>query len=191
MTRRDRRTLLVGASVVAGLLVFARGVPALRGWTAEQVAASAQATQLLAASSISIAELSAARDTLAARSARLAAIDSVLPRVASASIAVSELASRLEDLADSCRVRVAGIQLRPDSVASVGFVEVSARVNGTTDVAGLAALLHAIAASEQPLAARELTVTAPEPNAPPSKPEALRFDLVVAGLARSEGKARP
>jgi hypothetical protein len=81
-------------------------------------------------------------------------------------------------------VRVSAIQLRPDSAASNGITEVSARLNGVADVAGIASLLHAITASEIPLVVRELSITSSEPTAPPSKAEALRFDVLVAGLAR-------
>jgi Type II secretion system (T2SS), protein M subtype b len=191
MTSRDRRTLTVGVSVIAGLFATTRAAPALRAWTNGRQAESIRASQLLAASSIDPRELSAARDTLAARTARLAALDSLVPRAGSASAAVAKLASTLEDLADSCSVRVAAIQLRPDSTLAGGFTEVSARLNGTADVTGLAALLRAIAESSAPLVVRELAVTATEPSAPTSKPEALRFDVLVAGLARTVVRDRP
>ena len=191
MTPRDRRTLLSGGAAIISLFAAAKGVPALRGWNGDRLTDSMRASQLLAASSIPARELRAARDTLAARTLRLAASDSVLPRAASASAAVAQLASTLEDLADSCSVRVSSVQLRPDTVASAGLTEVSARVNGTADIAGLAALLRAIAASASPLVIRELTVTAQEPSAPASKPEALRFDVLVAGISRTAAQVRP
>lgn len=190
MTPRDRRTLFGGVAAIIALGSIAKGVPALRAWNTDRLTSSMEANKLLAESSTDPRELQAARDTLAARAARLAATDSAIPRTVSASTAVAQLASTLEDLADSCSVRVVSIQLRPDSVSSAGFTEVSARVNGTADVTGLAALLRAIAESNSPLAVRELTVTAQEPTAPSSKAEALRFDVLVAGLSRTVAQVR-
>jgi len=191
MTERDKRTLMFGASAIGCLVAITRGAPAVVAWGHDAAAESARASQVLAESSIDPRELSAARDSLAARRARLQVIDSVLPAAASAATAVAQLASTLEDLADSCAVRVSGIQLRPDSATSSGLTEVSARLNGVADVAGLAALLRAIAGSEAPLVVRELSVTATEPSAPSTRAEALRFDVLVAGLSRTVTASRP
>lgn len=185
MTNQDRRTLILGASAIGCLFTFAKGFPVVAAWQRDRMVASARANELLASASIDPAELRAARDSLAARRGRLVAIDSALPAAATASEAVARLASTLGDLADSCSVRVSAIQLRPDSAASNGITEVSARLNGVADVAGIASLLHAIAASENTLVVRELSITSPEPTAPASKAEALRFDVLVAGLART------
>lgn len=190
MTPRDRRTLIVGGGTIVCLVASAKGVPRLSMWEHERAVEAVRAGQLFAASSIDPLEWRAARDSLAARRARLETIDSVLPVASSASAAVAQLASTLEDLADSCAVRVSAIQLRPDSLTSGGLTEVSARFTGVADVAGLAALLRTIAGSKTPLDVRELTVTAPEPAAPSGKPEALRFELVVAGLSRSAAARR-
>jgi hypothetical protein len=183
MTSRDRRTLVVGLSVIVVLFAVAKGAPAGIAWQRDQAVASLHAAHLLGVASIDPTELRLARDSLAARRARLAAIDSVLPVARTASEAVAHLASALQDLADSCAVRVSSIQLRADSVTSNSLTEVSARLNGVADVAGLAALLHAIAASENPLVAKEMSVTAPDPSAPSTRAEVLRFDILVAGLA--------
>ena len=185
MTARDRRILILGAGVIVALIAIAKGIPATVAWQRDKELASVHASELLAASSIEPVDLRAARDSLAARQARLAAIDSVLSRSTSTSAAVAQLASTLEELSDSCAVRVTSVQLRPDSVVSSGLVEVSARLNGVADVAGLAALVRAIAEYRAPLVVRELTVTAGEPTAPSSKAEMLRFDLLVAGLSRN------
>ncbi|HEV8446140.1 MAG TPA: GspMb/PilO family protein [Gemmatimonadaceae bacterium] len=185
MTSRDRRTLIVGAGVIASLFAATKGAPAVAAWERDRAAASLRANQLVVAASVDPRELRAARDSLGARRARLEAIDSLVPTALGASEAVARLASTLEDLADSCSVRVSSIQLRSDSVTSNGFTEVSVRLNGVADVAGLASLLHAIAISKNPLAVRELSVTAPDPMAPSSKAEALRLDVLVSGLVRS------
>jgi len=189
MTARDRRTLALGAAVIVSLFAIAKGLPVAAAWERERMTEWAHASRLLAESSIDPRNLNAARDSLMARGARLQAIDSLLPGAASASAAVAQLASALEDLADSCGVRVTAVQLRPDSMTAGGLTEVAARVNGTADVAGLAAFLRAIASARTPFVVRELTVTAPEPTAPAAKAEALRFDALVAGLSRTTREA--
>ena len=185
MTSRDRRTLVVGVAVIACLLAAAKGLPPVVTWQRDQTLASLRAGQLLAAASIDPADLRDARDSLAARRARFDAFGAALPVAASTSEAAARLASALEDLADSCEVRVSSIQPRSDSVSSNGLTEVSARLNGVADVAGLASLLRAIAVSKNPLVVKELSVTSSDPAAPSTKSEALRFDILVAGLARS------
>jgi len=188
MTDRDRRTLILGAGAIGCLFTFARGVPRVLAWQRERALASARASQLLASALADPRELRGARDSLSARLGRLVAIDSALPVAATASEAVARLASTLGDLADSCSVRVSAIQLRPDSATSNGITEVTARLNGVADVAGLASLLHAVAASKNPLVVRELSVTASEPNAPSTRAEVLHFDVVVAGLVRTSAR---
>ncbi len=190
MTNRDRRTAILGAVAIACLFTFAKGVPAIAAWQRDRAIELARANRRLTSSSVDPRELRAARDSLTARRSRLAIVDSALPVVATASEAVARLAATLGDLADSCSVRVSAIQLRQDSATSNGITEVSARLNGVADVAGIASLLHAIAVSKKPLVVRELSITSSEPSAPPSKAEALRFDVLVAGLART-GVPRP
>lgn len=190
MSARDRRALVGGGLAISLLFVLARGLPAAAGWQRDRMANAVRASQLLAASSVDPGRLREARDSLSARRARLTTIDSTLPSATSASAAVAALASTLEDLADSSSVRVAAIQLRSDSVASAGILEVSVRVNGIGDVTGLAGFLRSIAGARTPLAVRDLTITSPEPTAPGTKSEALRFDILVVGLARAEGTRR-
>ena len=187
MSARDRRAIVGGSLAIAVLFVVARGIPAAARWQRDQMSDAARAARLFAESSVDPARLREARDSLAARRERLNAIHATLPSARSASAAVAELASILERLADSSSVHVAAIQLRSDSVASSEILEVSVRLNGVADVAGLAGFLRAIAGARTPLAVRDLTVTSPEPTAPDTKPEALRFDVLVAGLARAEG----
>lgn len=190
MPARDRRALAGGALAISLLFVVARGLPAAASWQRHRIADAAQAGQLLSESSVDPAHLRDALDSLSARRARLSAVESTLPTVASASVAVAGLASILEELADSCSVHVAAIQLRSDSVASGGLLAVSVRLNGIADVTGLAGLLRSITGARTPLAVHELAITSPEPTAPGTKVEALRFDVLVVGLARLEGVRR-
>ena len=187
MSSRDRRALVGGGLAISLLFVVARGVPAAARWERRRMADAARAGQQLAASSVDPDRLREARDSLSARRARLIAIDSALPSATSASAAVAALASMLEDLADSSSVHVAALQLRSDSLVSGGTLEVSVRLNGIGDVTGIAGFLRSIAGARTPLAVRDLTITSPEPTAPGTKAEALRFDVLVVGLSRAAG----
>jgi hypothetical protein len=187
LSARDRRVLFFGASTIGTLFAFARGVPALLEWQKDRSSEAAAESQQAAAARIGVRMLPALRDSLRDRQIRLAALDSVLLSGSSASAAVAELASMLENMADAASVKVTAMQLRADSAASGLLAQVAVRVNGVADVAGLAAFLRAIEGSETPLIVRELAVTQSEPAAPDGKVEALRVDVLVEGIARITG----
>jgi hypothetical protein len=191
LSARDRRILIIGVSVIATLLGLARGVPALMEWQRDRSAEAAAVSQQAAAARTGVRMLPALRDSLRDREARLAALDSVLLSGSSASAAAADLASTLEDMADGALVRVVSMQLRADSAAAGSLAQVAVRVNGVTDVIGLASFLRAIEGGETPLIVRELAVTQSEPTASGGKVEALRVDLLVEGIARITLERRP
>ena len=189
ISRRDQRTLGVGAFTIAMLMVVSRGIPAIRTWDAERVREARETAAQLASIRIGRRQASALRDSLAARRARLASIDSTLGAGASASAVAAALASTLEDLADRNAVKVTALQIRADSVARGGMTRVEVRLSGITDVTGLAGFLAAVEAGPMPVVVRELDVSQPEPTAADDKPEALRIDVLVSGvgLVKADG----
>ena len=189
ISRRDQRTLGVGAFTIAMLMVVSRGIPAIRTWDAERVREARETAAQLASIRIGRRQASAIRDSLAARRARLASIDSTLGAGASASAVAAALASTLEDLADRNAVKVTALQIRADSVARGGMTRVEVRLSGITDVTGLASFLAAVEAGPMPVVVRELDVSQPEPTAADDKPEALRLDVLVSGvgLVKADG----
>jgi hypothetical protein len=81
-------------------------------------------------------------------------------------------------------VKVGSVQLRADSAFTAdGFARVAVRLNATGDVTGLATLLGALEGDSLLIAVRELVVNQPEPAAPSTKLETLRFEMLVEGLA--------
>lgn len=182
--RRDRRTLVIGVATVSALIGLSRGLPALRAWMRDRAAQARAAAEQLAAVESGIRRLPALRESLVVRRARLAALDSVIPAESTPAGVAAVVASILEGIADENDVKLATLQLRADTTVRAGRVRVSVRVGGVADVTGLAGLLQAIEAGETPLVVRDLSVSQPEPVAPDSKPEALRFDISVAGLGR-------
>jgi len=182
LSQRDRRTLTVGFGVVLSLVTVARGVPALRAWESDRRAEARSATEQLAALRTGVGTLPALRDSVRARQARLAALDSTLLSGASPSAIAADLASALEDLADDNALKVTAMQLHADSVATGGLARVDVRISGITDITGLAGFLHAVEGNTTPLVVRDLSVSQPEPTANDAKAEALRVDMLVAGI---------
>lgn len=187
---RDRRVLSVGALTISLLVGLSRGLPALRAWERAQMTEARTAALQLAELRNGVASLPLMRESLVVRRARLAAIDSLLPSGASPSGVAAAIASILEQSADDNAVKLTNLQLRADSTVRVGLVRVSVRLGGLTDVSGLAGLLRSIEAAETPLVVRDLSVSQPEPAAPDSRPEALRFDVLVAGIGRISPNTR-
>jgi hypothetical protein len=187
LSARDRKTLMVGGTTVALLFALARGLPAALAWQRDRISDAATLTQQTTTSRTNARLLPARRDSLRAREARLAAIDSVMLSGPSASSAAADLAASLEEICDSSRFKVTAMQLRADSAATGSLVAVAVRVTGTTDVLGLAAFLHAVEGGDAPLIVREMAVTQPEPAAPAGKVESLRVDILVEAIARVIG----
>ena len=183
MASRDRRTLAVGVSVIATLFAIARGVPAAREWERAQRSSAESATEQLARTRAGLKALPTLRDSLRARLNRLSALDSMLATGTSATAAAAGLAAMLEDLSAEDGLKIVALQIRPDTLVVRSLAQVAVRITGTSDVNGLAAFLRDIEGSERTLVVRELSVSQPEPVAPESKPEALRIEMLVEGLA--------
>lgn len=182
LTRRDRRTLFIGVMTIGGLATLSRAVPSVQAWTEERRAEAAAAADQLALSRRAAGLLSSLRDSLRNRRSRVAAVDSLLIRGSSVSMATAGLASILEDLADDASVKVNALQMRADTSARQGLTRVAVRMTGTADVAALAAFLRGVEGGDRLLAVRDLTISQPDPAAPDSKPEVLRIDVLVEGL---------
>ena len=181
---RDRRTATLGITVVGGLIGVSRGLPALATWERTRVAEASDLTARLSSARAKVRMLSILGESLRARQVRLAAADSALLTGSSSAAAAADLASLLDEAGGAARLKITAMQLRADSAAAGSITRVAVRVTGTTDVRGLASFLHSVEGNNTPLVIRELIVSQPEPAAPDSKPEALRIDIVVEGMAR-------
>lgn len=185
LSGRDRRTLALGVVTIATLVLFARGLPALFAWQDGRTADAQRVAEQLAALRAGRNELPALRDSLRARRAQLVLLDSALLSGPSPAGVAAALTSTLEDLADDNRVRVTTLQLHADSLPAFGLARVDVRVTGIADIAGLASFMRAIESGDPPLVVRELTVSQQDPAS--DKAEALRVDLVVAGIGMIVG----
>jgi hypothetical protein len=193
ISSRDRRTLLIGASVIGSLIILTRGVPAWRGWVSaaragaeEQIGAASDADALMA-------HARAMRDTLAAREARYVALAPALIAGNTPAEASATLASFVSSAASGAGVKVGAVQLRPVSDTGMRrtFVRVGVRAEVVGDIAGLTTLLATLERGPARLRVRDITVTQPDAAAPSDRVEALRAELTVEGLALGRGgKAR-
>lgn len=185
LSARDRRTLVLGLVGMAAIVGFGRGLPALRRWERARVEEAAAARAELRYAAAGERLLPALRDSLRARRARAAALDSILIDATIAAEASAQLATMVTDFAEASEVKVTAVQIRQDSaMAKSPLLRVGARLSGMGDVTALSALLQNLEGGDTPFAVRELIVSQSEPAAPDTRPEILRFELLVEGLAR-------
>jgi hypothetical protein len=182
LSHRDRRTLAIGLTTVSLLVLFARGMPALRAWESGRLSAAMSTVHQLALVRGGQRDLAALRDSLASRQHRFAVLDSSLLNGESPSGVAASLASMVEDLADDNALKINTLQLRADSLPTAGLARVEVRLAGVTDVAGLAGFLRAVETGAAPLVVRGLSVAQPEPAASQSKAEMLRVEFVIASI---------
>lgn len=198
LSSRDRRALVVGGIGIASLAAFARGMPALRGWSDASVSSARELALEAERAVASMAGAGALLDTMRARGERFVALAPALLDGGSAATGGATLASLLSGAAAAADAKLESVQVRPDTAArdSSGttastFARVSVRATMTADVRGLAKVLLALERGPTLLAVEELSVTQPEPGADGSRPEMLRVELVVAGLALVDREAEP
>jgi len=190
LSRRDRRVLIIGAVAIGSIVAFGKGWPAIRTWEAARVAAAAEVRERLTVAERNAALMPFVRDSAASRARRLEALRSRLIRGASADAAAASLGALVEKIAADEGVDVLTMTLRPDTLIRHGLARVAVRFGAEGDVDGLINLLTALEGHDRPLVVRELSVVQPEPMAPASRAEALRFDLTVETVARV-GSASP
>jgi hypothetical protein len=196
LSPRDRRTLVIGAGTVVGLVLVARGLPALRAWELGRLSEAQATTRQLLAVRDGIAVLPALSDSLAARRIRLATLDSAMAGGSSPAGLAAAVAAAVETIADDISLKVVALQLRSDSAAVDGQARAEIRVTGVADIVGLAGFLRELEAGPVPLVVKELGVSQSAPAADSTKPEALRVDLLIVAIgsverAQTAAGARP
>ncbi len=181
LTPRDRRAVVLGASLVA-LALALRAVPAAARWNS-RVHARADAVALeLARGRELVAANPELRDSLAARAGRLVALAPRLVPGTTAEQAQAELAGIVIGAATRAQVRVARQESRADSATGL-FVRVAMRIEAEGDVAGVTRWLAALEEQDPTLTVNDLSMRASDPTAPPQQAERLRVEATVAGWA--------
>lgn len=190
LSRRDRRTLVVGAAVIVALVAASKALPAWRGWDAESRAAAAEIVAEVLRAERDIAAVGALRDTLASRNARYIALAERIVPGDGASSAASELATLVSASATEADLSVGTVRILTDTSGSSPFVRVSVRGDLVGDLDGLTLFLADVERGPLLLAVRELTITQPEPAAPDNRPEILRVQFLIEGIALRRAAAR-
>ena len=174
-------------AIVAG----SRGIPLWRAWDEQAHSAADESSAQLLSLEAQLRTLSALRDSARVRTVRAEAERERLIEAPTVAVAGAALATRVTDMADELGVKVSSVQIRPDSVFRAGYAKVAVTLSAVGDVTHLTDLLTALESSDALLAVRELTVSPGDALAPDGKPETLRFQLIVEGLAvRSDAESR-
>lgn len=193
LNRRERRVLVVGGTLIAGMFGFSRGVPAWSQWRRDARASAAEMTAEVARAEASVARLESTLDSLEARKSRLVQLAPRFVGIESPSAAASALATLVSGTAQASGVRVSSIQVGHDTTPGlvVRRVWVNAELEG--DIRGVASLLSALERGPTLLAIREMSISQPDPAAHADLPESLGVRLRVEGLAidRDAAEDRP
>lgn len=184
---RERRTILLGASIALGAWLALKGVPAAARHVAGLRERSTAASLSLEQARRIIETAPAARESLTVRARELVSLAPRLLAGGTSAEASAELAALVGGIAAVRRVRIIQQDARPDSSASV-FTRVTLRLSAEGDVAGIAGMVADLEEGVKLLRVRSIAISAPEPASPATQPERLRADLVVEGWAgrRSE-----
>lgn len=193
ISSRDRRTLVIGASVIGGVVVLARGVPAWRAWVSEAKAGAAEQVRAAADADRLVVQAKVARDSLMVRNARYIALAPALISGNTPAQASAALASLVSGAASSAGVKLGAVQLRPvvDTGARKAFVRVGVHADVVGDIGEITALLANLEHGPVRLRVRDVTVTQPDATTPSDRVEVLHADLTVEGLALQHREKTP
>ena len=183
LSPRDRRTLIGGVLGMALIIVGSRVIPLWREWDQQTRATAAELTTEVASLQAQLKLLPVLRDSARVRGARASAARERLIEAPTVGAAGAALATRVADIADDLGLKVSAVQIRPDTLFRGGYARVAVTLTAAGDVTHLSDLLQSLEISASPLAVRELTVTPADVLVPDARPEILRFQLVVEGLA--------
>ncbi|MDB4913035.1 MAG: hypothetical protein JWM95_679 [Gemmatimonadetes bacterium] len=183
MSPRDRRTLAFGIAIIGGIIGLSRGVPTWREWDESARMDAANAAGELANAREELVRLPVIRDSARARRARLDISQRRLLVAETVGIAGAMLATKVTDIADELGLKVSAIQIRADSVFRSAHAHVAVRLTASGDVQHLTDLLSALESPTELLAVRELSVSPTDPVLADGRPETLRFQVLVEGLA--------
>ena len=183
ISRRDRRTLVIGCAIVAVLFIAARGLPTLRAWRTRHTASTGELRARLAFVNEARRSLPSMRDSIAARRRRLDSLNARVIHATTPTIAAAFLGALVERIADNSNLKVSSLELRLDTLARASTTRVTVRMSGEGDISGVGSFLATIDRHDEPMVVRELAVSQSDPLAPDDRAEVLHFDVRVEGLA--------
>jgi hypothetical protein len=192
ISARERRTLTLGALLIGGLVAASWGVPSWLAWQRQARASAVELRAEVVRAEASLAALPQTLDSLEQRRQRFISLAPMLVGGDSPAAAAAALASLLSGAAAQAHVRLGATQVYVDSAYSGVFTRVGVRGDATGDIRGVAALLSELEQGPKLLIIRGLSISQSEPGATADRPEALRVEFAVEGLAlhRRAGEAK-
>lgn len=187
----DRRVLIAGSGAI--LIIVGGSRLASHGLNGSSTAR--ESAELLVADvareEASIRALPVTRDSLVARRARLAAIDSAILDADTPALSGAELAELVTDAAESTRAQVGNVQVRTDSSARGTFAPVQVQASVIGDLTAVIGFLSRLESGRKLLALREVGIsTTADQSTTQARRDVIRADVVVEGLARNQSSRR-
>lgn len=183
ISRRDWHTLAAGTILIGVILGYTRGIPAWRAWDGSVRASAVEMRAELAAAEDAAGRLAPALDSLQARRDRFVALAPALLDGDTPAEASAALSARLAAAGVRARVRMGAAQVRADTARAGTFTRIHARVDAIGDLPGLTRLLTDLEGGPELLAIREVFINQPDAGGPAERPETLRVEITVQGLA--------
>jgi hypothetical protein len=185
MTDPDRRVLALGGVCIMLIVAVARGLPALRTYTAERRAEAAHTAELLAHREWLSRNARGLERELARVRGQLATYDSALVEGETPSTASARLAQLVSDAVSDTDARIASIRMSSDSAAKNGeLAHVVAYASVSGDLTSLAIVLQHLEEGPHLLSVSELSIASTQPAVARTQAEQLQAELVVDGLYR-------
>jgi Type II secretion system (T2SS), protein M subtype b len=184
ITQRERRTLLIGAFVIA-VVAIARAIPSAINWRTSEMRAAEEIVTRLRSASVLIGAEREIRDSLRRRLERLAENDSAFMHVSSSSLAEASFATWIAEFAEATDVGLEVVHVKADTGSRTSFGHVVARVTATADLESLASFLAAVESGPLLVTVSEMTIVQPEPGIPSARTERLRAEIAVQTLMQN------
>ena len=182
LSARDRRTLVIGALSIGGLMIVGRGVPAWRAWEESAVASADAAARATARDQALTRNARVIHDSLAARRARFTSLAPTWLGGDSPAAAGAGLAAVIARAATDASVTLGTLDIHTDSAGQAPFVPLRVRVSVSGDIQGLATLLAALDRGPVATNVASLDVQGGDPAAAPQRPEILHADFTIDAL---------
>lgn len=186
---RDRRALVWGGALIAGMFFIARVLPSLVAFEErlllerDRISRESSTARLLARESLSL--LQALDSTTTSKGAATVDASTVL-RAPTAAEASAILLTRVSGLAEFAGASVLSAAAAGDSAFRDEYAEVGARLSLALDDVALVKLVSALEADQAHLAVLSLHVVRSSPSTEGPESRALRAELLVGAIARRE-----
>ena len=181
---RERRTLMRGATAIAAILLFGRGIPRLTAAVRDRLSAARQVLTEEARAEADLRVSPRALDSARARQLRLGDTFPSLLRGRGPAEATAALIDVVNDIAQDSQVMVTTVSGAPDPTRKSSYLPVQVRAEVVGDVRGIASFAAMLEASDTRMRIVAMTIDQTEPGAATGQREELRGSFVIEALGR-------